>query len=511
MDALGGLDGGGRTVEVRGRGRREGDVSEEVRADTTTVARATRWTAASQFVTQGVKLLTNVVLARLLTPDDFGVVAIALVVTMLLDQLKDMGTGAALIQRPSLDPRLTNAVFYLNMLLGAALALVLFAGADLVANLLNSSASAPVLRAFALVTFVSSLGQIHHSLLRRDLRFAEIAIVTSVSALVTAAVSIGAALMGQTFWALVYGTAAGVVVGTVMVWHYDRWRPSLRVHWRSLGSIWGFSIHLFLSNLLFFFFNQVDKIIISNVVGGAGVGVYSMAQRTVQAPVQSMSSVVGEVTFPAFSRRQDDDAALRSGFIRSSQVIALVTFPVMFGLAAVASSLVPVVFGQRWDGLVPLLWILAPIFAVQSVTATSSQLLLAKGRSDISFRWGLVYSVVLVAFELVAVRWGVTGVAAAYALGVALLTPTGLVLAFRPIGLTLRAFGSAMWGQVVATAGMVAVALAATAAVRLFHGPQLVELGAGVLAGAAGYLGLVFVLRLPALTDAMRVLRDRRG
>jgi PST family polysaccharide transporter len=484
--------------------------SVEPLADTSSVARGTRHTATSQVVTQLVRFATNVVLARLLTPDDFGVVAIALVVSLLLDQIKDLGTGSAIIQREKVDDRLLNSVFYLNLALGAVLAIGMYVTAGPVASLLGNPRAESVLQAFSAITLVSSLSQIHHSLLRRDLRFFEIAIVTVVSSIVTAAVSIGCALFGLRFWALVLGIAAGAVIGTVMVWIYDRWRPSLTMSLASLRSIWGYSIHLFMSNVLFLFFNQVDKVIISHFLGSAPLGTYTLAQRTVTSPVTSVGTVVTEVAFPAFSRRQDDHEALRNGFIRSSQVVALVTFPAMVGLAVLADPAVQVVFGEKWHTLVPVIWLLAPIAAIQSVTFHSSQLLLAKGRSDWSYRWGLVYCIVLTAFELLAVRWGLVGVAGAYAVGILLLTPFGLLIAFRPIELRLRDYFRALIPHVWITALMAICAAGAARGILMAHGANWLQLLAGVVVGSLVYILLMLRVRPPALSDVLVVLRERR-
>ena len=490
------------------RGRPE---TAEVPVTTASVARGTRHTAVSQVLTQLVRFATSVVLARLLSPDDFGVVAIALVVTMLLDQLKDLGTGSAIIQRESVDDKLLNSVFYLNLALGALLAVGMYAVAGPVADLLGNPGAEPVLQAFSLVTFLTSFAQIHHSLLRRDLRFLELAIVTSTTAVVTAVVSIAAALLGLEYWALVVGTAAGAVVGTVMVWVYDRWRPSLILDIASLRSIWGFSYHLFLSNVLFFFFNQVDKVIISHFLGGASLGTYTLAQRTVTSPVTAVSTVVAEVTFPAYSRRQDDNAAIRSGVVRSSRVVALVTFPAMFGLAALATPTVAVVFGPQWSGLVPVIWLLAPVAAVQSVTAATSQILIAKGRADLSYRWGIVYCVVLTVGELGAVPWGLVGVAAAFAAGVLLLTPFGLLLAFGQIDMRLRDYVREMLPHVWITALMTTAVIAASWCVRSLGGAQWLELLVGLVIGVLVYLLTLAWSRPPAVGDAMATLGRRRA
>jgi O-antigen/teichoic acid export membrane protein len=478
-------------------------------ADTASVARGTRHTVVSQAVTQLVRFGTNIVLARLLTPEDFGIVAIALVVSVLLDQVKDFGTGSAIIQRESVDDKLLNSVFYLNLALGALLGLGLYLSAGSLASLLGNPDAKPVLQAFSVLTVVTSLAQIHNSLLRRNLRFFEIGIVTSVSAVVTALVSIGGALLGLNYWALVIGTAVGTITGTVLVWVYDRWRPSLTLSLASLKSIWGYSLHLFLSNIMFMFFTQVDKIIIGRFLGSTALGTYTLAQRTVTSPVQSVSTVVSQVAFPAFSRRQNDHAALRNAIVRSSRVVALITFPAMIGLAVLAEPTVKVVFGSQWLGLIPIIWWLAPIAAVQSATVNSSQLLLAKGRSDWSFRWGVVYSLVLTAFELVGVHWGLVGVAAGYAVGILLLTPFGLILAFRTIDMRLRDYLRELLPHVWITLVMAIAVAMAVWGVQVLSGPDWAELVVGCLVGALVYGLLILIIRPPAVRDALIVTHRR--
>lgn len=492
--------------ESRGRGAED----EDAVADFQVVARGTRYSALAQAGTQGLRFATNVVLARLLTPHDFGVVAIALVVTMVLDQLKDMGTGSALIQRKRVDHLLINSVFYLNLALGAVLAVGLVVLAEPLASLLGNPEAAPVLKAFAAVTFLTALGQIHHALLRRDLRFFELAVVMTVGALATGVVAIAGAVAGYGVWALVLGTAAGAVASTALVWVYDSWRPTLALSLESLASIWRYSFHLFLSNLLFIGFSQVDKLIISHFLGAGPLGSYTLAQRTVSAPVAAVGSAVGEVAFPAFSRRQDDNVALRSGFVRSSRVIALVTFPATVGLAILAAPFVSVVFGSQWDAVAPVVSVLAPIAAIQSVTFNSSQLLLAKGRSDWSYRWGMVYCVVLTVFELVGVKWGLFGTAVGFAVGVATLTPFSLMLAFHQVEMRLRDYLVALWPQFWITTVMAGFVGLALVVARAAAWGDLAALVAGTTAGVVVYGVLLLVVRPAALEDAMAALPRRR-
>ena len=479
------------------------------RADASNVAQGTRHTAVSQVVTQVVRFGTNIALARLLTPDEFGVFAIALVMSMLLDQIKDLGTGAAIIQRESIDDKLINSVFYLNLALGAVLAGGMYLTAEPVASLLGNPRAAPVLQVFAAVTLVTSLGQIHFSLLRRDLRFFDIAVMTSVGATTNAVVAVGAALLGLGYWAPVLGVVVGAVVGMIMVWVYDRWRPSLTLSLTSLRSIWSYSIHLFGSNVLFMLFNQVDKFIISRFLGSAPLGVYTLAQRTVTSPTAAISTVVAEVSFPVFSRLQDDHTTLRNGFLRATRVVALVIFPAMAGLAVLADPVVRVVFGAQWLAMIPVIWLLAPIAAVQSLTAHASQLTLATGRSKLLYRMGLINLIVITALELVGVRWGLVGVAAAFATGTLLLAPMWLGVAFRTIGLSPGTYLRGLVPHLWITAVMAAASGVAAYGVGRAGGPVWLELVVGVLVGVAVYGLLVFRIRPPALADALAVLSTR--
>lgn len=474
----------------------------------TSVAGGTKAMAASQALTQATRLLSNVVLARLLAPHDFGVVAIALVVTVFLDQLKDAGTGNALIQAPRITHALVNAVFWLNGAIGVVLSVVVFTTAHPLAQLLGNPEAAPVLRAFAAVTFMTSLAQVHHALLRRDLRFREVAIISAATAVTLAVGSIGLAFFGLGVWALVVGNLASTAVSVYLSWHYDRWRPTARTHWGELRPIARYSTHLFLTNFLSFFYVQSDKVLVGRFLGAAPLGVYTLAQRILMYPLTAVSDVVNEIAFPVLAKNQQDDEAVRTGFVRATCVTTLITFPLMFGTAAVAEPAVHVIFGERWLDLIPLIQILAPIGALQTIMFTSNGLLLAKGRSDLLFRLSLVNSVVVVGGYVIGLQWGLVGMCVAYAIAILLLMAPSMYFAFRLVGLRQSHFGRAMLPQIGTSLAM----FAATFAVVQASGPlgSVLSLLAGVVTGVVVYVGLVAFLRPPAFEDALTVLRSRR-
>lgn len=352
-------------------------------------------TATGQFAAQAVRLASNLALAHLLVPEDFGVVAVALILTTLMDQLKDLGTGAAIIQRKKLEDGLLSTVFYLNVALGLALAAGLYASAPLLATALGNPDAAPVIRAFAPVVVVTSLGQVHQALLRRHLQFGKAALITAISAITNAVVSIIGAVAGFGHWALVVGALVGATVGCVTLWFINSWRPAWELNLPALRRILGFSLGTFASNSLFIILNQADKAIIGSALGPVALGLYSLGQRTVTSPGNAVTSVLTDVTFPTFSRRQDDPSALRAGFMSAMQMTSLVMMPAMFGLAAVAPLLVHFAFGDSWSDMVPLMYVLGPTVVAQTLLAPTRQIITAQGRADLLVAWNIGYLILV--------------------------------------------------------------------------------------------------------------------
>ena len=466
--------------------------------------------AISQVINQVARFGTNIVLARLLVPREFGLMTIALVVMAFLDQFRDLGTGIAIIQRRHLTQPLLNAVFFLNTVLGIALGATLLAAAGPITNLVAQDGNPNVLRAFAAITVLAALGQIHHALLRRGMRFKELAVVNVANSVVNGIVSVVLAVLGFGVWSLVIGTLAGALIDTGLVWYLDKWRPSRGLALGSLKSILGFSGNLFGSNLISFFFAQSDKVLVSRVLGAAPLGIYGMATRILTYPLTSIAQVVSEISFPAFARRQDNEAALRDGFVRATAVVALVTFPMMAIVAAVARPAVDTIFGPKWVRLTPLIWILAPIGAIQSATGTTYQLLMAKGQTGVLFRWMIFSSGVSVASYVIGLHWGLVGLCAASAIAIGLLTPINLLIVFRYIDLTLWSFCRPLIPIAFCAAAGAGAALAVDTAVGRVAGSAVVIV-VGTITGCVVAGSLTWLLQPQALLDGLTALGRRRG
>lgn len=474
------------------------------------IASGTRWMSVGQGVTQVSRLVVSILLARWLSPDAFGVVAVAMTTVLALDVLKGLGTGMAIIQRRTVDEALLTSVFLLNIATAALAAACMFFGAPVIAGLFAAPEAVPVVRAFAVVPLIGGFTQVHHALLRRTMRFASVAKIELTGALVTGTVSIALAIAGLEVWAIVWGNIIGFTAGSVVVWLVSGWRPKARPSLSALRSIAGFSLHTAGDAGFTFVRQNLDKFLVGRWLGVSSLGIYTLGQRTVSYPVLSLTNVLMTVLFPAFSRLQDDNDALRRGYTRALGAIAFVTMPLLIGTAVVAEPFVNALLGDKWARLIPLLWFMAPAGAIQSLLSGVSTLYSAKGRADWLMWWGIASGVASLAAYAIGLQWGLIGLAVAYLAVNLILLPFGLAIPLRLIGLPLKQLVRSL----VPYAGMTLVmAVAAGAAVygleSLGRGPlpQLLT-GAGV--GVVVYTTLAAIIRPPAWRDVMTVV-TRRG
>ena len=488
-----------------------GDPAPDARAavSTTRLASATRWMVAGRLVTQASRLIVSVVLARLLTPEAFGVVAVAMTTIVALEIVKDLGTGAAVIQRPAVDQRLLSSVFYLNIVAGLVAAGLMVAGAPLIAAFFDVPDATPVVRAFALVLAIGGLTQVHHAMLRRSMRFNAVAAVEMTAALTNGVLSIALALLGLGVWSMVWGNVAGAVVGSVIAWLRSGWKPSRMFGIAPLKEIAGFSAHTAGYNVTTFLLQNTDKLLVGRWLGTAPLGIYSLAQRTISYPLESISRVLMTVLFPAFARAQDDDELLRKGYTRAAGAVAFVTLPVMVGAAVVAEPLVRTVLTDKWEPLISLLWFMAPAGALGALLSCVNTLYSAKGRADWMFRWGLASGTFTLAAFALGLQWGLQGLAVAY-LGVMVVqVPVGYAIVLRLVHMRLRTMGRALAPYFAMTALMAGATWATVAGLARADAESHWQLLAGVAAGVVVYGGLAIWWRPPAFRDVVTVIRHR--
>ena len=472
------------------------------------VRSAVIWRSGTQIFGQLVAWGSTFLVIRILAPSDYGLYAMTAVVLNLLSLMNGYGLANALIQRREVTPHLLRQLFGMLIVLNGALALLQVAAAPLIADYYGQPVVATMLRWQALIFLTNPFLALGYAILSREMDFRRQARVNIVSALIGAAASLGGALGGLGVWTLVvapiamFGSrAAGMALAArVLIWPSFDFRGAL--------DIAGFGGMVALTGLLWFVQTQADVIIGGRMLDPHALGLYTTALFLAQIFVNKVVPPLNEVAFSAYARVQDDPVAFAAGFLKSVRVIALLALPFCLGLAATAEPLVTVALGEKWSAAAPLLRLLAlamPVMTLQVLFAPATN---AVGRPGIATRSAALGAVLVPLAFVVGIRWGATGLAAAWLAAYPVVTAITAAWSLPAIGVRARELGQAILPPVLAgTAMALVVTLADRFAVGLPSLPRLLLLAS---VGAAIYLGWLTSFARPRLAEMLDMVR-RKG
>lgn len=472
-------------------------------------SRTVAWAGVSQAGRIGLQVVTLIALSRLVPAQDFGAFALAGTITSLVFILRDMGTAAAVIQRKVVDDSLLSTVFWFNVVLGIGLGLIVALTAPWVARAFAEPAVAGLLVALAVGYPVASSGAVHQALLERQQRFKGLACIEVGAALVGLGAAVLAALADMGAYSLVVNQLTITVVNAVGLWMVSRWRP--RWHWSQaeFRGIYGYSSHLFGSQLLNYFARNADSMLVGRFLGTQALGWYSMAYKLMLFPLYNLALVVGRASFPRLSQLQSDHGLVAQGYFRSIGLISLLTFPLMAGLFVLREPFVETTLGAAWMPVADILAWLCPVGLVQSITTTMGTIYMVTGRTKTMFRWGVFSTAVTLIGMAIGIADGYLGVARCYAVVNALLFLPTCHFALSQIDVSVWRLLKALLPQCLCALLMGAVLWWALPA--LVGGqPAWVRLMAGVSLGVATYAGLV-VACMPDMRDLILHKLGRRG
>lgn len=444
-----------------------------------------QWLLTGRAVQIFVQLLGIAVLARLLSPKDFGLIALAGVVTALVQIFVDMGTAAALIQRQNLEDRHPNVVFWFNVCIGVLLSILLVITSPMLARWFEDQRLMPVLALQSIALPIAALGATHTALLERDAQFRILMIRTTVAAVIGMCSAVVLALLGAGVYALVCQSLVMTATSTLMVWRASPWRPGAPSV-SGLFDIAGFSGNLFFFNLLNFVHRNADTAIIGRVFGQLDLGLYNVAYRVLLFPLQNITFAINRALLPAYSRSQADPAALASHYIVTLRGIALVTAPLMAAIWVVREPMVGLLLGPAWMRSADVIQWLAPVGFLQSIIGTSGSVLAACGKAGTLRTLGLVGVPFLTAAFIVGIPWGIEGVAAAYCFANVIWLFPVLITVMRAIR------GKFLMAIVAISVPAVIAVIASVAASFLLNAAILTPLGRLILALSSG--SVIFLL-----------------
>lgn len=403
-------------------------------------ARGVMWTGAGQVIRQVVQIVSSIVLARLLVPEEFGLLGMALFFVGFAQLLADFGLGAAIVHGQHDDPDVLSSCFWFSVLVSAGLSLVV----ALLAKPISMFYGEPIIAGIVLVLSVNLLitgaQAVPQASLQRDMRFGDLAKSQVFGGICGAFTAVVMAAFGGGVWSLVMQPLVGSCVTFSLLLYYSRWAPSLRLKKAEFGPLMLFSGHVLGSNLLTYVTRNSDQVLIGRFLGQQSLGLYSLAYQLMLYPLQHVSSVIVRVLFPTLSQIKGDLERFASAYLRAIGVIAFLTFPMMMGLFAVAEDFIAVVFGEKWSAMLPVLKMFTGVGLFQSIGTTVGTIYLASGRTDLMLKVvGGVAPVVVIAV-IAGLPWGVTGVAMSYAIAAAAMFYVTLYFALGVARISFRRF-----------------------------------------------------------------------
>ena len=471
------------------------------------------WSGANQVVSQLLQFAFSVALARLLSPAEFGLVGMIIVFTGFAASLADLGLGASLIQRPSVSEAHLNAVFWLNVAMGGLLTTLLCATAPLIATFYGEPQLQLLTMAVAGTLLLSSLSAVQSALLSKSIEFRLRFWIDMAATAASGTVAVGLAVSGAGVWSLVAQSLTLSATRTVLLWWYTPWRPAWSFELAAAKDLRHFARHMMLFNIVIYWENNVEKMVIGRLLGSTSLGIYNLAERIMRIPSTNVTAAAGSVMFPAVSLIQHDVESVRRVYLRSNRLIATATFPMMMGLMALAEPAVLSLLGAKWHGTILPLQLLCLAGLVQSVYNTAGWIYLSHGRPDLLLRASLYAFAARVAGVFIGLPWGIVGVVCAYVAGVyAVVLYTTWSPAGRLIGLRVVEILGNVAEPFLCAAGM---GLVVWGADWWLHGaqPDWVRLAVGVPLGIAAYGLLVRLFWSDGwreLGDLLREARRRR-
>lgn len=348
------------------------------------------WTALQRYSTMLIQFVSGIILARLLTPYDYGCIGMLMIFMLLAESFIDGGFGSALIQKKQPTQTDYSTIFFWNMSLSVVLYAVLFLSAPAIARFYDIPLLCNILRVQGMVVFVYAFNIVQRNLLRKKMNFKVLAIVTVLTSLTALTVTIIMAHQGFGVWALVAQNILTAAIPTIVFWFYVRWRPQWVFSWQSFRELFSFGFYMFLTNLLNQFGHQIQGLLIGKFYTPSIMGYYSKASSTERLASTSISKVLSQVTYPLYAKAQDDKALLGDMIKKITMAVSYVTFPLLFILLLCAKPLFILLYSERWADSVPYFQVLCVAGLAYSLQSVNYQSVAAIGKSRTMFVWTFV-------------------------------------------------------------------------------------------------------------------------
>lgn len=372
-----------------------------------------KWTALSTGIRSILQIIQLIILARFLSAKDFGLVAIVQVVIGFSQLFMDMGISNAIIHKQNVTDIQLSSLYWLNIFSGMVLTFIVFLIAPFVSSFYNNEEIIPLLQLLSLSFLINSIGNQYRVLLSKELKFNILAKVEMLAGIGAFFCAVTLTIEGFGAYSLVYAMLVNVIISNTvfLIIGLKSHRPKFIYQHNEIKSFLTFGLYQMGQNSIVYFNNQFDVILIGKLLGTEALGIYSLTKQLVMRPAQVINPIITNVTFPIMAKIQDDLPRLKSVYLKIINYLSSVNFPIYILMVALASSLVPLVLGEKWINAIEIFQILSIYALVRSTTNPAGSLLLSRGRADIGFWWSIGEFSLMPATIYIGSHWGITGVA----------------------------------------------------------------------------------------------------
>lgn len=463
------------------------------------------WSSVERFSVQGIQFLVMIVMARLLTPKDYGLVGMVAIFIAVAQSLVDSGFSQALIRKQNRTETDNSTVFYFNIFVGILLYLVLFAIAPLVADFYDSPELTALMRVICLSVVFNSFVVVQRALLTVNIDFKTQAKASLTAAVVSGVIGIGMAYSGFSYWSIVAQQLVNLGLNTLLLWIFTRWRPRWIYSWGSFRELFTFGSKLMFSGLLDVVYRNMYLLVIGKVFTASSLGYYTRANQFAEFPSSNLTGIMQRVTYPVLCQIQDDDERLAQIYRRFLRLSAFLIFPLLVGLSAVAEPFVLLLLKKQWLFAATLLQIICFAMMWYPIHAINLNLLQVKGRSDLFLRLEIIKKAIAVLILCVTIPMGLIAMCVGQILSslIALIINTnytgkliqvGFLRQMRDLLPTLL-LSLSMWGVVYGITSCLS--------------GIILQLIVGIIAGMVYYIALSALFHFPELKELYSIIRRK--
>nr|WP_081354923.1 lipopolysaccharide biosynthesis protein [Pluralibacter gergoviae] len=455
-----------------------------------------KWNGFSQFFKVTVQLVNLIYLAKIIPPSDYGLLALATIVVNFGILLRDLGTSSAVIQKENISYDLINAVFWLNIFVGFGLMVALVSISGWFSQFYHQPELVSVIILLSLTFPMSSCASVHLALLERESSFKKVSFIEINSSLISVVVAIVLANMGYGVYSLVWQAIALNAISAIQLWICSEWRPKIifKGWWGEIKKLLGFSVNVSLFNIVNYFSRNADTFFIGRYMNVFTLGNYNLAYRIMLFPLQSLTYVTSRSLYPVLSREQNDDNKSRDIYLNCVFFILMISSPLMTGIAILSQPFVMLVFGSQWSIAAHILTWLAPTAIIQSVISTTGSVFMARGRSSLLFKLGVLGALLQVTSFIIGVQYDIITFSIFYLAANILNFPIVMMCVFKTIGGGFSALLRKIMPIIFATLMLIVFLMLARAYLNIYSIYELI--GTSIIGGCIYFFVLYLTSEL---------------